>query len=429
MTLPDPASSERTALLPGRTGMPLSDVETTIAPPPAIQEQSWRRRVLQSAAGRRAVSVARRNTRRLLAPELAAAQDWTDSLSVELSELRRMMAAAAGAQVSHASTAAQTEANRVNLELLKAEVRALEKTLSELGMALAPATGLKGAGIRFAELREQVHAVSRRLRLLDQAVAARAPARGGHSPGNDELARRADSVPAPASDGDALSVLFDYVAFERRFRGDPDEILRIQSERYLDHLVGHNPVVDLGCGRGELAEVLSGRGIHVIGVEPDAGMAAEARSRGLDIRITDAVSFLESCEPDSLGAIFSAHLAEHVPFDDLLRIVHLSLQKLEPGGLFVAETPNPATLVVLGNSFILDPTHLRPIHPSLFAFVCETAGFRDVRLDLHAPATGYHIAPVTSPGLEQLNGDLQRLNEVLFGAQEYTVRATKASTP
>ena len=79
MTLPDPASSERTALLPGRTEVPPPDVGTTTAPAPALQEQSWRRRVLQSAAGRRAVSVARRTTRRLLAPELAAAQDWTDS--------------------------------------------------------------------------------------------------------------------------------------------------------------------------------------------------------------------------------------------------------------------------------------------------------------------------------------------------------------
>jgi SAM-dependent methyltransferase len=373
------------------------------------------------------VSVARRVTRRLLAPELVATQDWASGLSVELTELRRMVTAAANAQVAYASTSAQTEANRVNLELLKAEVRAFEKTLFELGMALAPATGLEGAGVRFAELREQVNAVSRRLRLLDQAVAATSgPAPIPHH--GEDAAGHGSPTAQPGSDVSAraaLSLLFDYVAFERRFRGDPDEILRIQSERYLDLLSAHDPVVDLGCGRGELAAVLADRGVNVIGVEPDAGMASEARSRGLDIRVTDAVSFLESCAADSLGAVFSAHVAEHVPFDDLLRIVHLSVEKLKPDGLFVAETPNPATLVVLGNSFILDPTHLRPIHPSLFSFICETAGFRDVRLDFHAPATGYHIAPVDLGGLAQLNSDLQRLNNVLFGAQEYTVRATK----
>ena len=42
-----------------------------------------------------------------------------------------------------------------------------------------------------------------------------------------------------------------------------------------------------------------------------------------------------------------------------------------------AETPNPASLVVLGNSYVLDPTHVRPLHPSLMVFLCEGAGFRD----------------------------------------------------
>ena len=376
---------------------------------------------------RRAVSVARRTTRRLLAPELAAAQDSTDSLSVELSELRRMMAAAAGAQVSYASTAAETRANRVNLEHPKAEVRALEKTLLELGMALAPATGLEGAGVRFAELREQVNAVSRRLRLLDRAVSStEQPLATLPSADKTDISTEAVNEDRDSSADDPMSLLFDYVAFERRFRGDPDQILQTQSERYVDVLSGHDPVVDLGCGRGELAAVLSDRGVHVIGIEPDAGMAAEARSRDLDIRITDAVSFLESSPDNSLGAVFSAHVAEHVPFEVLLRIVNLSLAKLKPGGLFIAETPNPATLVVLGNSFILDPTHLRPIHPSLFAFVCETAGFRDVRLDFYAPASGYHIAPVEGAGWSSSTATCSPSTACCSAAAEYAVRATKA---
>ena len=269
-------------------------------------------------------------------------------------------------------------------------------------MALAPATGLEGAGVRFAELREQVNAVSRRLRLLDRAVSS--PEQPLTTfPSADKTDMSTETVEdRDSSADDPMSLLFDYVAFERRFRGNPDQILQTQSERYVDVLSGHDPVVDLGCGRGELAAVLSDRGVHVIGIEPDAGMAAEARSRDLDIRITDAVTFLKSCPDNSLGAIFSAHVAEHVPFGTCFASSICPWRRLKPGGLFIAETPNPATLVVLGNSFILDPTRLRPIHPSLFAFVCETAGFRDVRLDFYAPASGYHIAPVEGAGLEQL---------------------------
>ena len=226
-----------------------------------------------------------------------------------------------------------------------------------------------------------------------------------------------------------MDLLFDYVAFERRFRGSPEEILAVQSERYADLLAEHAPVLDWGCGRGELLELLQSRGVDVVGVEIDAGMVSEARSRGLTVHQVDAVSYMSTCEPESLGAVFSAHVAEHIPFDALLEVVHASLRALRPGGVFVAETPNPTSLVVPSNSFILDPTHLRPIHPSLFAFACETAGFRDVRLTFYSPATGYHVPTLDEDGTDRtsrLNSAIDRLNEVLFGPQEYAIVATKA---
>ena len=226
-----------------------------------------------------------------------------------------------------------------------------------------------------------------------------------------------------------MDLLFDYVAFERRFRGSPEEILAVQSERYADLLAEHAPVLDWGCGRGELLELLQSRGVDVVGVEIDAGMVSEARSRGLTVHQVDAVSYMSTCEPESLGAVFSAHVAEHIPFDALLEVVHASLRALRPGGLFVAETPNPTSLIVPSNSFILDPTHLRPIHPSLFAFACETAGFRDVRLAFYSPATGYHVPKLDEDGTDRttrVNAAIDRLNEVLFGPQEYAIVATKA---
>ena len=85
--------------------------------------------------------------------------------------------------------------------------------------------------------------------------------------------------------------------------------------------------------------------------------------------------------------------------------------------------------MVPSNSFILDPTHLRPIHPSLFAFACETAGFRDVRLTFYSPATGYHLPKAeedTAETAKRYNEAVDRLNEVLFGPQEYAIIATKA---
>jgi SAM-dependent methyltransferase len=317
--------------------------------------------------------------------------------------------------VENAAGLGRTEANRINLELLKGEVRTLEKRLLELGFAFAPATGLDGAGARFSELREQINAIERRLRYGQNSEAS------------------ADTAPAldvePSSPGVA-SELFNYVGFERRFRGDPAEVLASQAERYADMLAPHGPVVDIGCGRAELLQLLAERGVEVIGVDTDAGMVSEGRARGLQIEHTDAISFLKRAEPGSLGAIFSAHVAEHLELDVLITFIELALSRLKPGGLFVAETPNPQSLIVLGNSYILDPTHVRPLHPSLFAFLCESAGYRDVRLHFYEPATGYHLGFIDDPKapewVTQLNNNFRRLNEVLFGPQEYAVIATKA---
>src|SRR5437764_5237062 len=123
-------------------------------------------------------------------------------------------------------------------------------------------------------------------------------------------------------------------------------------------------------------------------------MVEEAAARGLDVRRGDAVEHLRSLADSSLGAIVSLHLIEHLQLGQLLELLELSARKLRPGGVFVAETPNPASLIVLGNSYVLDPTHVRPLHPSLMTFLCEGAGFRDVRLRFHAPATDYHLALV-----------------------------------
>jgi SAM-dependent methyltransferase len=311
---------------------------------------------------------------------------------------------------------AEAHAASINLELLKGEVRSVIQTLEDLGMAIAPAAGLPGAGERLSELRERVNGLDRRLRTLQAQATTPAPgpARAGAGPG-----------PAAPS-----SALFDYVGFERRFRGDPEAVAAALAERYLDLLVANPPVVDIGCGRAELVEMLARRGVEAIGVDTDPSMVAEARDRGLDVRQVDGNSFLRSREPGSLGAIIATHLVEHLEFADLVELLELAATRLRPGGVLIAETPNPTSLVVLGNSFILDPTHLRPLHPSLLTFLCEGAGFRDVRLRFHAPASDYHLPmidePDAPPWTKRINEAFAKLNQVLFGPQEYALIATAA---
>lgn len=313
----------------------------------------------------------------------------------------------------------QHMALETNLELLKGEVRALLGTVEDLGRAIAPATGIDGASARMGELRESIHALERRVRLT-QASAAPAPRSG---PEAAPVPPAGSSPPAPATSS------FDYAGFERRFRGEPDAILAALRERYFDLLADRGPVLDIGCGRGELLQALAAEGVAGVGVDTDADMVAEAAERGVDVHRADGVAWLREQPEASFGAIVAIQVLEHLPFEAVLSLIDLARTRLRPGGVLVAETPNPASLIVLGNSYILDPTHVRPLHPSLLAFLCESAGFRDVDVRFWAPAEGYHLPTLDAhgdPSLAAVNEAFQRLNTVLFGPQDYAVVATTA---
>lgn len=291
---------------------------------------------------------------------------------------------------------------QVNLELNKGELAAVRRTIEDFGRAVAPAAGLAGAPARFAELRERVNAIDRRTR-------------AGVVPGPEgSTSPTPSSPPTPG---------FDYVGFEHRFRGERGAIANTLCDRYLDLLVDHAPVLDVGCGRGELLAALAEHGVEGEGVDLDVHMAEEARAAGVGATSGDVLEFLASRPDRSFGAITAIHVVEHLALDQLVAFLELAAAKLEPGGVLVAETPNPMSLVVLGNSYVLDPTHVWPIHPSLLTFLCERAGFRDVELRFYAPAEDYRMATVDDPDappwVETVNRAIEHLNDVLFGPQEY----------
>ncbi len=355
-----------------------------------------------------------RHTMRSEYDELAAT---VETMRAEHAELRQALD---GVNAFGAGGAAgRLDSLEVNSELMKAELGAFRASLDALGRAIAPAAGLPGVPERFAELREQVNQIDRRLR-AGGAVAPTAPAADTASP----------PVALPTSDAEPTGG-FDYVGFERRFRGDSTEVLATLTERYADLLADHQPVLDFGCGRGELVAALAVRGIRAEGIDPDPGMVAEAQGHGRAVHLGDGIEYLRALAPHSLGAIVSVHVVEHLPLPVLVELLELAASRLVPGGLFVAETPNPMSLIVLGNSYILDPTHVWPLHPSLMTFLAERAGFRDVDLAFYSPAEAYRLAPIDAgpdapEWVEEINDALGRLNEVLFGPQEY---ATIARTP
>jgi SAM-dependent methyltransferase len=97
---------------------------------------------------------------------------------------------------------------------------------------------------------------------------------------------------------------------------------------------GHG--LDVGCGRGDLAVTLAGRGWEMTGVEPSASACAAAAARGIDARCGTLTTV--ALEASSYDAAVFRHSLEHTNDPvDALRIVRAALR---PGGLVLITVPN-----------------------------------------------------------------------------------------
>lgn len=227
-----------------------------------------------------------------------------------------------------------------------------------------------------------------------------------------------------------------YFELERRYRGTEEEI-RERIAAYLPYLAripSGAPVLDLGCGRGEALALLRDQGMAARGVDGNARMVAQCLERGLAVEEGDLFEVLAAAPEGSLGGVVSFHVIEHLPLPALDRLVHLAYRSLAPGGVLILETPNPLSLIVAARNFWLDPTHLRPVHPESLRLAFELAGFDPVeRLDLRPflpadrlPEIDLATVPAEQqPLADQVNRLRDRLDELIFGYQDYGLIGTR----
>jgi SAM-dependent methyltransferase len=165
-----------------------------------------------------------------------------------------------------------------------------------------------------------------------------------------------------------------YRAFEEVFRG-PEKRVAERQRVFLTLLRGHEPVLDVGCGRGEFLDLLRDEGMSYMGVDIDLGMVERCRAKGHGRVIHGpADGCLGRLDDGELGAVFSAQVIEHMPYADLMPFLELSQAKLRPGGIFIAETVNPHAPHAL-KTFWVDPSHQHPLFPEVAIVLCRIAGF------------------------------------------------------
>jgi SAM-dependent methyltransferase len=221
------------------------------------------------------------------------------------------------------------------------------------------------------------------------------------------LERRPGGAPQTVAAQPAAAAIPDYFGFESRMRGST-ELVRERQRPYVDDLREHAPVLDIGCGRGELLALLRAAGVEARGVDADADMVAYARGEGLDVEQADLLAHLEAQPDGSLGAIFAGQVVEHLPPPVLARFLELAHEKLRVGGLLIAETINPLSPLALRHYFA-DLTHAQPLVPETLAQLVRHAGFTTVEIRyLHEPERGDATGPVA---------------DILFAPLDYAVLA------
>ena len=217
----------------------------------------------------------------------------------------------------------------------------------------------------------------------------------------------------------------DYVEFESRFRGSNAELEGSQ-RRYVSLFpdpAAPGRIVDVGCGRGEMVELLQQEGQEVLGIDLDAGMVESCASKGLPVVLGDGIHFLSQTTPDSLKGVFCAQVVEHLLTPELEELVRLAFRTLRDDGVLVIETINPRSSFALGNFFYADTSHVRPVHPETLRFICEQIGFTKVELEERSPHPSLELATELPEG--SVGRALAALLENVFGYQDYVIVAIK----
>ncbi|MCY4006247.1 MAG: methyltransferase domain-containing protein [Rhodobacteraceae bacterium] len=107
--------------------------------------------------------------------------------------------------------------------------------------------------------------------------------------------------------------------------------LSTQLMRDLEPVAGER-ILDLGCGDGQLSQLLVQQGCSIVGVDNSPSFIRSAQASGLDARLVDAQEIEFECAFDAVFSNAAMHWMPHQ--SELARRV---FRALKPGGRFVSE--------------------------------------------------------------------------------------------
>lgn len=166
---------------------------------------------------------------------------------------------------------------------------------------------------------------------------------------------------------------FEYADYEADPRLRDLELIARMQAPYVEFFRGCRRVLDVACGSGIFLNLLARAGIAALGVERNEQVAAAARGRGLEVIHADVFDYLTAAE-EQFDGVYCSHFIEHLPFDQLLRLIERVANRLEEEGRLVLVFPNPESIRMQLFGFWKDPEHVRFYHSDLVELVCRHYG-------------------------------------------------------
>ena len=234
-----------------------------------------------------------------------------------------------------------------------------------------------------------------------------------------------------SKEDDNVYTVLDYFKFENHFRGTRS-IIKNRQKIYIPYFQNRGaPILDIGCGRGEFLELLKQNNIPSFGIDLYPEYVIEGQLHGVDIRSADGIAYLNQTE-EKFGGIYIGQVVEHITFRQIQQLCADAFMKLEPESYLIIETPNPMCLSIYTNSFYIDPSHNKPVHPLTLQYLLQEIGFVDVEIKfLHHDekiASQQPLPLIQSDeikNLDQVNEAITRVSNMLFGSLDYAVTAKK----
>jgi 2-polyprenyl-3-methyl-5-hydroxy-6-metoxy-1,4-benzoquinol methylase len=137
----------------------------------------------------------------------------------------------------------------------------------------------------------------------------------------------------------------------------------------LRRLFGDREVLEVGCGIGRCLAHLAPRGV---GVDHNEHSIDECRDRGLTAFTVDEFAETEYAKPARFGGMLAAHLVEHMPREDAVKILTGYLDYLKPDARMILICPQE-------RGYASDSTHVAFSDFDALTDVANQLGFTKIR--------------------------------------------------